>query len=164
MAERKTKEISGYREIERRERIKHLAELMVAKTKEKSAEQSQKAEAGKKHNPPQIYVDELEKGVDEIIEREAIELYKKLTGKRKIPEEIPQEYKDRALMEVLKRWQQTLKEIKETAEKTAVPLETRMDMKALGEVPPICPKCGVEMKKIIGSLYQCPRCFRTIRL
>ena len=154
MAEKHAKEVSGYREIERRERIKRLAELMSGSiSKEKQA---------KKANP--IYEEELEKGVDEIIEQEAIELYKKLTGKNKVPEEIPQEYKDRALMEVLKRWQQTLKEIKTTVLQTAISPEIRMRFKELPPKPPLCPKCSIPMKNIMGGLWQCPKCYKIIRL
>jgi len=147
MAERKTEEISDYREIARRERVKHLADLMSGRKKEK--------------NSPQIYREELEKSVEAVIEQEAIALYKKITGKKKIPPEgVPQEFKDRALVEVLRRWQKTLKEIRETVPKVAVPPEA----KYVAGAPPVCPKCGEIMRKLIGSLYQCPKCFKVIRV
>jgi len=148
MAEDKTKETSGFEEIKRRERIRRLANLMLGK-KETSK------------NPPEIYREELEKNVEAIIEQEAIALYKKLTGKRKIPEEgVPQSYKDRAMMEVLRRWQKTLKEIRTTVPKAVVPPEAKYFVDAI----PICPKCGELMKLLVGKLYQCPKCYSTIRL
>lgn len=148
MAEDKVKEVSGYREIERRQKIARLADLMLGKKETR-------------RNPPQIYREELEKNVEAIIEQEAIALYQKTTGKRKIPKEgIPQEYKDRALMDVLRRWQKTLKEIRETTEKVAVPPEA----KYMAEAPPVCPKCGEIMKPLIGKLYQCPRCHHVMRI
>ncbi len=146
MAEAKAKEVSGYKELERRERIRRLADMMLGKKQSP-------------HNSPQIYREELEKDVEAIIEQEAIALYRKTTGKKKIPSEgVPSEYKNRALMEVLKRWQKTLKEVREVTEKTAVPPEA----KYLAEAPPVCPKCGEVMKPLIGKLYQCPKCFRTM--
>jgi len=148
MAERKTAEISNYREIARREKVQHLARLM-------------KGQPEPKRNSPEIYREELEKSVDAIIEQEAIALYKKITGKKKIPPEgVPQEFKDRALVEVLRRWQKTLKEMRETIPKTAVPPEA----KYVAGAPPVCPKCGAVMRKIIGNLYQCPKCFRVMRV
>jgi len=147
VAESKAKEVSGYAELERQARIKRLADLMLGRTEAKL-------------NPPQIYREELEKDVEAIIEQEAIALYRATTGKKKIPPEgVPQEYKNRALMEVLRRWQKTLKEVKETTEKVAPPPET----KYLAEAPPVCPKCGEVMKRLIGSLWQCPKCYIVVR-
>lgn len=147
MAEEKAKEISGYAELERKARIKHIADLMLGRTESK-------------RNPPQIYREELEKDVESIIEQEAIALYRSATGKKKIPPEgVPQEFKNRALMEVLRRWQKTLKEVRETTEKVAVPPEA----KYLAEAPPVCPKCGEVMVRLIGNLWQCKKCFKVIR-
>lgn len=148
MAERKAKEVSGYAELERQARIRHLADLVLGRTETK-------------RNPPEIYREELEKDIEAIIEQEAIALYRMTTGKKKIPPEgIPQEYKNRALMEVLKRWQKTLKEVKETTEKVAVPPEAKYMVGA----PPVCPRDGSVMRKLIGELWQCPTCFRVMRV
>ena len=148
MAEREISETSNYQEIARREKVKNLAKLMRGETETPK-------------DPPEIYREELEKSVDAIIEQEAISLYKKITGKRKIPPEgPPQEFKDRALIEVLRRWQKTLKEIRETIPKTAVPSEAKYVVGA----PPVCPKCGVPMEKLIGKLYQCPKCHKCMRV
>ena len=147
MAEEKAKEVSGYAEIERRERIRRMADLMLGRKETR--------------NPPQIYREELEKDVEAVIEQEAIALYRKTPGKKKIPETgVPEEYKNRALMDVLRRWQKTLKEVRETTEKVAVPPEA----KYMAEAPPVCPRCGEIMKPIIGKLYQCPVCFRVMRI
>jgi len=152
MAEFTARKTSGADELERREKVKHLADLMLGRKKQKPV---------KTHHSPQIYREELEKSVEAIIEEEAIALYRKVTGKKKIPEEgVPQEYWDRALMDVLRRWQKTLKEISETVPKVAVPPEAKF----LVEAPPVCPKCGELMKKLVGNLYQCPKCFKTIRV
>ena len=61
---------------------------------------------------------------------------------------------------MLRRWQKTLKEIRETIPKTAVPPEAKYVVGA----PPVCPKCGVPMEKLIGKLYQCPKCHKCMRV
>jgi len=130
--------------MEREKRVKHLAKLML----------------GKKTESLEIYREELEKEVNEVIEEEAKKLYLKVTGKRRIPEEgVPQEFKDKALIDVLERYQSTLREIQETVPRTAPPPERKYAEKGI----PICPKCGVPMKVLVGKLYQCPQCYRTMR-
>ncbi|MEM2281841.1 MAG: hypothetical protein QXZ68_07685, partial [Candidatus Bathyarchaeia archaeon] len=80
-----------------------------------------------------IYLNELEKDVDALIYDEAARIYEEETGE-KPPEEIPQRYVDKAMIEILKRWQETLKPLVETLEKTAPPAKIE---------PPKCPKHGV---------------------
>jgi hypothetical protein len=127
---------------------KKLASLIAGGTKtEKKPESS-----------PQIYYDELKTPIDEIIRREAIELWRK-EQRKPVPKEIPQEYLDKAMVEVLKRWQKTLREVRETVPKMAPPPE--MPPEVIEKGIPTCPQCGAPMKKIVetetGILYQCPR-------
>jgi hypothetical protein len=109
-------------------------------------------------NSPQIYTDELKTPIEEIIRKEAAELWRK-EKRTNVPEVIPQEYLDKAMVEVLKRWQKTLREVKETVPKMAPPPEMPPEMVEKGI--PICPKDGKPMKKIVetatGILYQCPQ-------
>ncbi len=109
---------------------------------------------GKKSNPPEIYIDETTRSIEEIIAREAMEIWRRETGKPIPKEGVPQEYKDKAMVEVLKRWQKTLKEIKETLPKMALP-PPPID-KEIVKAAPTCPICGKPMKRIVGRLYQCP--------
>ncbi|MEM2281430.1 MAG: hypothetical protein QXZ68_05520 [Candidatus Bathyarchaeia archaeon] len=93
-----------------------------------------------------IYLNELEKDVDTLIYDEAARIYEMETGE-KPPAEIPQEYKDKAMVEILKRWQETLKPLTEILEKTAPPLKIE---------PPKCPRHNVPLKKMGVNLWRCP--------
>ena len=134
-------------------RAKELAGLVVAR----NAELSPNPKNGK--DPPQIYLDEMEKDINLIIEEEARALYRKETG-RSPPEDLPQQYYDKAMISILKRWQKTFREIEATIPKMAPPLPKEPVELAKEEViakgPPLCPVCGKPMKRIIGNLYQCP--------
>jgi hypothetical protein len=118
------------------------------------------AEDVKMHKPnpdsPQIYTDELKTPIEEIIRKEAAELWRK-EKRTRVPPVIPQEYMDKAMVEVLKRWQKTLREVRETVPKMAPPPEMPPEIVEKGI--PICPKDGKPMKKIVetatGILYQC---------
>ena len=106
---------------------------------------------------PQIYMDELKTPIEEIIRKQAVELWRK-EKHGPVPKEIPQEYLDKAMVEVLKRWQKTLREVRETVPKMAPPPEMPPEM--VEKAIPTCPQCGTLMKKIVetetGTLYQCP--------
>jgi len=130
-------------------RAKELAAL-VAKDLHIERSKSQS-----KSKSPEIYTDELRKSVEEIIAEEARQLWRKETGRRIPKEGVPEEYHDKAMISVLKRWQKTLKEIKETVPKMAPP-PPPLD-KALIAAHPVCPECGEPMKRVVGRLYQCPR-------
>lgn len=108
-----------------------------------------------KSKSPEIYVDEMKKSTEEIIAEEARQLWRKETGRRIPKEGVPEQYYDKAMVLVLRRWQKTLKEIREVTPKMAPP-PPPID-KALVEAPPLCPKCGQVMKRIVGRLYQCPK-------
>jgi hypothetical protein len=103
---------------------------------------------------PQIYLDEMKTPIDEIIRREAIEIWKK-EKRGPPPEQFPQEILDRAMINVLKRWQKTLREVRETIPKMAPPPEMPPEM--VKKAAPTCPICGQPMRKIVGRLYQCPK-------
>jgi hypothetical protein len=98
----------------------------------------------KKPNP--IYLNEVEKDVDTIIYDEAANIYREETGEEP-PEKIPQEYIDKAMVSILKRWQETLKPLIGLMEKTAPPIEV---------TKPKCPKHGVELRKVGENLWRCP--------
>jgi len=133
--------------MERERKVKRLAALLTGKSSTAS-------------KSPEIYREELGKEVEEIIEEEAKRLYLKVTGRRKIPKEgVPQEFRDKALIDVLERYQTTLREIQEIVPRAAPPLERKYVEKGI----PLCPKCGVPMKPLVGKLYQCPQCYRTMR-
>ena len=137
-------------------RAKELAGLVVARNVELSSNPNSK----NKKDPPQIYLDEMEKNIDLIIEEEARALYRKET-RRRPPKEIPQQYYDKAMISILKRWQKTFREIEATVPKMAPPPPTEPVELAKEEViakgPPLCPICGEPMKRIVGNLYQCPK-------
>jgi len=107
-----------------------------------------------KSRSPEIYVDEMEKSIDQIIAEEARAIWRK-EERRRPPKELPQQYYDKAMVNILKRWQKTLKEIKETVPKMAPP-PPPLD-KAVVVAAPLCPICGEPMKRIVGRLYQCPK-------
>jgi len=94
----------------------------------------------------QIYLNEVEKDVDTLIHDEAANIYREETGEEP-PEKIPQEYIDKAMVSILKRWQETLKPLIELIQRTAPPLEV---------TKPKCPKHGVELQKVGENLWRCP--------
>ena len=132
-------------------KAKELAGLIVAR----NAELSSNLNSKNKKDPPQIYLDEMEKTIDLIIAEEARVLYRKETGRRP-PKELPQEYYDKALISVLKRWQKTLREIAKTVPKMAPPPTEPYREEILAKAPPLCPVCGKPMKEIMKGLWQCP--------
>jgi hypothetical protein len=97
-----------------------------------------------KSNP--IYLNEIEKDVDTLINDEAANIYREETGEEP-PEEIPQEYKDKAMVSILKRWQETLLPLIGLMERTAPPLKAEK---------PKCPKHGLELRKVGENLWRCP--------
>ena len=133
-------------------KAKELAGLIVAR----NAEISSNPDYKNKKDPPQIYIDEMEKDIDLIIAEEARVLYRKETG-RTPPKELPQKYYDKAMISVLKRWQKTLREIAETVPKMAPPPTEPYREEILAKAPPLCPVCGEPMKQIGRGLYQCPK-------
>ena len=118
---------------EMQEKLKRLQSIYGVKTPEE-----------KKRNP--IYLNEIEKDVDIIIRDEAENIYREETGEEP-PEKIPQEYIDKAMVSILKRWQETLKPLIELIQRTAPPLEV---------TKPKCPKHGVELKKVGENHWRCP--------
>ena len=133
-------------------KVKELAGLVIAKNAELSSNPNSK----NKKDPPEIYLDEMEKDIDLIISEEARILYRKETG-RPPPKEIPQKYYDKAMISVLKRWQKTFKEIEETLPKMAPPPTEPYKEEVMVKSPPLCPICGEPMKRIGKGLYQCPK-------
>jgi len=109
---------------------------------------------------PEIFVDELEKDIEAVIQEEARRLYRKQM-RRRPPRELPQEWLDRGATEVMRRWQKTLREMRATIPKVALPPEVPPEFLAKGA--PICPKCGEVMRKLIGTLWQCPKCYHTLK-
>lgn len=93
-----------------------------------------------------IYLNEVEKDVSTLIYDEAARIYREETGEEP-PEEIPVEYQDKAMVSILKRWQETLKPLIGLLEKTAPPIEV---------TKPKCPKHGVELRKVGENLWRCP--------
>ena len=132
-------------------RAKELAGLVVARNVELSSNPNSK----NKKDPPQIYLDEMEKDIDLIIAEEARALYRKETG-RMPPKELPQKYYDKAMISVLKRWQKTFREIEATIPKMAPPPTEPYKEEVIAKAPPLCPVCGKPMERIIDNLYQCP--------
>ena len=133
-------------------KVKELAGLVIAKNAELSSNPNSK----NKKDPPEIYLDEMEKDIDLIISEEARILYRKETG-RPPPKEIPQKYYDKAMISVLKRWQKTFREIEETLPKMAPPPTEPYKEEVIAKSPPLCPICGEPMKRIAKGLYQCPK-------
>jgi len=131
-------------------KAKELAGLVLAR----NVEVSPKKESGK--NPPEIYMDEMERDIDLLIAEEARVLYRKET-RRRPPKEIPQKYIDKAMISVLKRWQKTFREIEATVPKMAPPPTEPYREEIIAKAPPLCPECGEPMKEIMPGLWQCPK-------
>ena len=112
----------------------------------------------KRKNSPQVYLDELEKPIETVIAEEAQRIYKKVTGKRKVPEELPPIFYEKAMIEILKRWQKTAKELYEGLKPTLEALEKPEEKLPPAGAPRICPRCGVVMEEVFKGNYVCPKC------
>jgi len=115
-------------------------------------------------NKPEVLEEEFKTPLDQLIAKEAAKIYKMTTGK-KPPKKMPQEFYVKAMYNILKRWQKTLKETYEAmtaflGRPRESPFErTRKELEEHKPVVTKCPRCGGETLKMIGpGVWVCKKC------